>query len=432
MRKNIKIFKILVVFIMLGFIVKSGLTQENPANPEIFFYNKQERNLGFRFYSNINREELRSGDLYSFEELTTGSAKFEFANRFWNYLDYKQEQFQFIFDAGPLWGNGNWIDSSAVENIKADHTIFGLRTNANISYSTRYYWDRKNYTIIDVSGWGRYDIYTQNSKGTLIDSNQVPSIYDVSENQKKLRYGFQAKAGWGFGRLNPMNHFMVADFLLKKYYPGRNFSETEIIQVSDEIAKIKQSRNLKTGHLIGKEAEDLLKFISGNLLLSLPDNLEEYWQFGEFLPRLNGSRAEIGPFFQYYNQEPDFIYGGYFKYENSKYSSFKWDRNFYAGISYNGYKQKDWVLAELDFGWSYFPNLKNQFDFGLKYIAGTQVNGFENIDPISHNFVPYFGYYTQLNTKMRVKMDLALRIPDGEKFVLPGPEFSLAVYRSKY
>jgi hypothetical protein len=31
--------------------------------------------------------------------------------------------------------------------------------------------------------------------------------------------------------MNPVNHFATAQYLLEKYYPGRNFSEEEIRQL---------------------------------------------------------------------------------------------------------------------------------------------------------------------------------------------------------
>lgn len=422
--------KLFLSLVLLAFYGSSAFAQN--SSQEIYFFKKNERNFGINYYSNKNREELSSDKSNYFEELTTGSAKLNFSKRYWNYLDFKQEKFDFNIETGLLWGSGNWNDSSYIHNIEADHTILGVRTNANISYSNRYYWDRKNYTIVDISAWGRYDLYSQKSEGIAVDSNLVSSVYDNSENQKKLRFGFQAKAGWGFGRLNPMNNFMIADYLLQEYYMGRNFSQVEIVKLADEIGRIKQGRSVGSIHNKQKEIEQLQEFISRTMFLTIPDNLVDFWQFGEFSPRLNGKRAEIGPYFNYFNREPDFVYGGYFKYENIKYSNYKWNRNFKVNIAYNGYKRRDWVLAEIDFGWSYFSNLKSQFDFGLKYIPGMVVDGFENIEPLSHNFIPYFTYYTQFNSKTRIKMDLALRIADDEQFILPGPEFSLSVYRSKY
>ena len=145
---------------------------------------------------------------------------------------------------------------------------------------------------------------------------------------------------------------------------------------------------------------------------------------GEFSPRFNGNRVEFGPFFTYYNREPDFIYGGYFLYNHAKYCNVKWNRNFSAGINYNAYKKKDWILAELNMGWSYFLNLKSQFDFGFKYVPGIAVKDTEN-SSFNNGFIPYLGYFTQINSKNRIDIKLAYRFSEDENLMLPGPEFSV-------
>jgi hypothetical protein len=68
----------------------------------------------------------------------------------------------------------------------------------------------------------------------------------------------------------------------------------------------------------------------------------------------------------------------------------------------------------------------------LKYVPGVVVNGFENIETIKHNFIPYIEYFTQVNSKARVNFAFAWKITDSDQFMLAGPEFSLAVYRSRY
>ena len=430
MRRTICSTTILIVFIC--FFSVSGKTQNISSTSDIFYYKKNERNLGFRLLSNETRNEIRTDKTVDFEELTNTSTTFLIERNMWNFLDYKQEQFYFNFEFGPALGWGNFVDSSFVEDITADHKITGITTKANIGYTNRYYWDRRNYTIMDVSAWGHYNYYKQSSEGTRIDSNQVSTPYDISENKDKLHYGFQAKAGWGIGRLNPMNNYMLADYLLNKYYPDRNFSEEEIINVADEIGRIKLQRNIKTRNDLHKEAGQLSKYISENMLLTVPENLKNEWQLSEFLPRFSGNRIEAGPFFNYFNREPDFVYGGYFKYENQKYRNINWNRNFSAGINYNGYKKRDWIMAEVDFGWSYYPNLKNQWDFGVKYIPGIVVNGFEEIEPVVHNFIPYFGFYSQINSALRMQADASFRINNDEQFMLSGPEFSLKFFWSRY
>jgi hypothetical protein len=140
-------------------------------------------------------------------------------------------------------------------------------------------------------------LYKQASEGTLLDSNLVISDYNQTDNKDKLRYGFQAKAGWGFGWLNPMNHFMVAEYLMDKYYKGRVFSKIELENLAYEIGKIKLARNTKSENLSEKELETISDFLSSKMMLSPPENLEKDWEMGEFRPRLNGKRFEFGPFF---------------------------------------------------------------------------------------------------------------------------------------
>ncbi|MEN8117571.1 MAG: hypothetical protein ABFS16_11370 [Bacteroidota bacterium] len=431
MRKSRYIIKIFFsgLIIALAFVVHA---QENGINNQVVSFKKQELNSGLVFDLNSEREELRTDESRYFEELTLMNAKFRFENRFWNLLDFKQEQLDAVFEIGPFGGYGNWVDSSFIQNTEADHNLFGIRTSARIAYLNRFYYDPKNYTLIDISGWGRYDLYKQKSEGTTIDSLGVSSIFDEEDNKDRLRFGFQAKAGWGFGRLSPMNHLMAAHYLLKKYYPRRVFSDYEIAQFAQVIANIKHGRNIKTGYNTKQELELLEDFLNNKMLLELPDDLETEWQFGEFNPRYEGRRLEIGPFFKYYNREPDFVYGAYFQYENSKYQNVNWNRNFSANLNYNRYKKQDWMLAEIALGWGYYSKLKSQFDFGVRYVPGIEINGFEDVGPLSHNLVPYFGYFTQLTSKARVNLEFAWRIADGEQFMLPGPEFSLAIYRSRY
>ncbi len=399
---------------------------------KIFTFQKKELNWGAIYDANSEREELRTDVTREYEELTSGAAKFHIKNRFWNYLDYKQERIVFDFKAGPLWGNGNWIDSSHVANAIADHKIIGFRTQVFVEYISRYYYNDRSFTLVQLNARGRYDIFRQNSKGMSTDSNGVVTDFDEQTKESKLRYGFLAKAGWGIGRLNPVNHFMVADYIMDKYYKGRNFSFDEIVKLSDEISEIKQRRDIISGHDVEKESELIQQYLNKKLFLTLPEKLEEEWIYGELLPRYNGTKMEFGPFFTYYNREPDFIYGGYFLFEHAKYCNYKWNRNFKAGINYNRYKRKDWILGELDLGWSYFVKLKSQLNFGFKYIPGVQLNNLEDVGELNHGFIPYIGYYSQLNEKTRVNVALALRISEDETLMLPGPEFSLSVYRSRY
>ena len=307
-----------------------------------------------------------------------------------------------------------------------------MRATADVRYWNRFYYDPKSYSLIDVRAKGRYDLFNQNSEGTVIDSFGVSTPLDEREWKDSWQFGIEAKAAVGFGRLSPMNHLMTAHYLLEKYYPGRVFSDYEIARFAQEIADLKHARNVRSGHSTEKEMETLADFVRGQMMLESPESMEAEWSFGEFDPRYEGRRIEMGPFFKYYNQEPDFVYGGYVQFDWATYQSVKWNRNFGLNLNYNRYKKQDWMTAELKLGWSYYSNLRSQFDFGVKYVPGIEINGFDNVGPLSHNFIPYMAWYSQLNSSSRIRFDFAWRIADGEQFLLPGPEFSLAFYRSRY
>lgn len=225
---------------------------------------------------------------------------------------------------------------------------------------------------------------------------------------------------------------MAADYLLRKYYPRRNFSDYEIAQFAQVIADIKHDRSVKAGHALDKEMQVITDFIKNTLMLASPESMQTEWQFSEFDPRYQGQRVEIGPFFEYYNQEPDFIWGAYILYENSKYQNVSWNRNFSAGLKYNSYKKQDWMTGEINIGWSYYAGLKSQFDFGVKYVPAYEFSNSDTEGGFRNNAIPYLSYFTQLNSKSRVKLDFSWRIADADKFILPGPDFSLAIYRSRY
>ncbi len=428
------IFQTIFLFILfVSFLgVESAFCQNGFDSSYNFNYRKRELNLGVILSENREREELKTDDSREYDELTTGAAKFMLSNRYWNFLDYKQEQIVFDFEAGPLMGNGNWIDSTAAENAIADQKIFGFRTQGYVDYISRYYYSEKSFTLVQVDAKAKYDYFLRNSEGEVTDSNGVSSGIDEKENISKLRYGFLAKAGWGIGRLNPVNHFMIADYLFDKYYKGRTFSFDEISELAKQIGKIKQSRDIRTGHDNQKETEQIQQFINQKMLLTLPEMLYNEWQYGEFLPRFNGTKVEFGPFFRYYNREPDFIYGAYLLFENDKYCNYKWNRNFKAGINYNYYKKQDWALGEIDLSWSYYIKLRSQIDFGFKYVPGIQLNNFEDVGKLNHGFIPHIGYYSQLNSSTRLNFAFAWRISQDESLMLSGPEFSLSVYKSRY
>jgi hypothetical protein len=205
-----------------------------------------------------------------------------------------------------------------------------------------------------------------------------------------------------------------------------------MVQLADEIGRIKTRRNSKFAHNVKTESDSLNQFIQRKFLLTNIEHLEGDFELGEFLPRFDGSRVEAGPFFNYYNREPDFIYGAYFDFINEKYKSYQWNRNFGAAVKYNHYKKQDWVLAEINVGASYYRGLRCRFDFGVKYIPGIVINDVDDVEPIVHNFVPYLGYFTQLNQKIRMEANASLRITNDEQFMTAGPEFSFKFYRSNY
>lgn len=132
------------------------------------------------------------------------------------------------------------------------------------------------------------------------------------------------------------------------------------------------------------------------------------WQLGEFYPRFDGKRIELGPFFNYYNREPDFVYGAYVNVDYSKYINLNWNWDISVNLNYNRYKKdnwvRDWMLLEADLGRSFYPGLRTQINFGLKYIPGMVVNEFTDLEPVRHNLIPYLEYYTQANSKTRIDL----------------------------
>jgi len=432
MRKQSRYFALIFILLLIILAEQRVFAQQDEINNTVVSYQKQELKSGVVLSFGNEREELRTDETRLYQEQSIFNGTYRLESSVWNLLDYKQEKLNFSFEAGPMGGYGNWIDSSKVNLTDADHSLYGVRIAADARYWNRFYYDPKSFSVIDVRANGRYDVYNQHSTGTVVDSFGVSTSLDESGWNGNWRFGIEAKAGFGFGRLSPMNHLMTAHYLLEKYYPGRIFSDYEIARFAQEIANLKHNRDVQSGHNQSKEMEALAEFVRGQMMLESPELMSADWQYGEFDPRYEGTRVEMGPFFKYYNQEPDFVYGGYLQFDNAKYQGVKWNRNLGMNINYNRYKKQDWATAELKLGWSYYSNLRSQFDFGIKYVPGIEINGFEDIGPLSHNFIPYFAWYSQLNTSSRIRFDFAWRIADGEQFVLPGPEFSLAVYRSRY
>ena len=405
--------------------------QEKDSVKNIFFL-KRENFSGVAFHAGPDREALLTDTSAEREELFAGSAKYRLGTRYWNMRDFKQEIAAFFFETGFFGGAGDWTDSTAAREINADQTITGLRANAGVDYSSRLYYDTKNYTLVEVNAWGRYDAYRRYSEGTMVDSTGVSSVYEKNKDIGKLRYGFQAKAAWGIGKLNVVNHYMVAEYLLQKHYSRRIFSDEETLKLARQIAAIKHGRNVKTNLISEKEVQQLKDFLKSEMMLKSPEDLEKDWVMGEFFPRYNGNRLEFGPFFRYYNREPDFVYGAFVKFDHSKYIDVKKNRNFGVALSYNRYKTRDWLLMETDLGWSFYNNLKSRFTAGMKYIPGITVENIEDFGPLRNGFVPYLEYFTQLSSTVRINAAFSWKLTDDEQFMQNGPLFSLVFYRSRY
>lgn len=420
-----------VVFLISMLIAPiSGWAQLHKIQTDKLEFKRHEINWGLNYSAKNERESWKTDDAKYYEEMSSNSVNLLLENKFWDFSEDRQRQFFVSAKAGPLWGKGNWNDSSYIEEIDAEHRLNGMRAAISADYSLRYYYSNRNYTLLHVYATAQYDWYSQTSEGTVIDSNSVVSDYIDDSKGDKLKTGINARAGWGLGRLAVVNHFMAAEFLLKKYYPERDFSQDEIMLLAGEIARLKNNRDPLISHQPEIEIEQLETFLNQKMILTPERITVKDWESGEFLPRYSGSRVEFGPFFQYFNREPDFVYGGYLTFENARYCNMKWNRNFSAAINYNAYKHNDWVLGEINLGWSYFQQMQSQWDLGLKYIPGLEIGNEKAL--FYQGVVPYFSWFTQLNSKNRIDMSLAWRITSDEKLMLPGPEISVSVYRSRY
>lgn len=434
MKKRISAtFLLLFVFAgaFSGYAANADGNQKNDSS-KVYFFIKKELNTGVFFSGSKEREEIRTDETKNNEELFTGLAGFRFENRVWNFLSYKQEFIDLTFDVGPFLGTGSWIDSTSFRMVDGDQTTAGLRAKLAVDYNSRFYYDDRNYTLVEINAWVRDDVFHQKIDGSVRDSSQSWSDFEDGGLENKFRYGFQAKAGWGMGKLNPMNHYMVAEYLLNNYYKGRLFSVEEMERLANKITELKLKRDPSVKRNYEAELSEIAEFLRSSMFLANPEIPEAEWELGEFMPRLRGSRIEMGPFFNYYNREPDFYYGGFIQYDNAKYVNVKWNRNFSANLKYSHYKHHDWVTLETVLGWTHYINLKSQVGFGLKYIPGTVVHDWDDFEPVKHNFIPYVEYYTQVNSKTRMNFSFAWKLGDGEEFMLTGPEFSLAIYKSRY
>lgn len=425
-------YKFLVFTILMFISPLWGQGQAYFNTPEALIFMKREINAGVHVFAAPEREELLTDEtLYRFEQiLATGGIFFESNN--YVFLPFRQDMWSYRIEAGPIIGKGEFADSSAIKYIDAETSPVGLRLNGEIDFSTRYYWDDRNYTVVSINAWGNYDAYIRNAEGTLIDSNQVVHIYTDDESRSKLRYGFQAKAGWGIGRLNAVNHFAAAQRLLETHYQGKIFSAEEIMTVARAIGQIKHQREILKGHSAEVESRQLAEFMNNKLLLVIPEGMEDEWELTEYRIRYQGSRLEMGPFFNYFNREPDFVYGGYIRYENHKYHNQNLNSNLAAGINYNGYKKDDWITFEATAGWSWYPSFRHEIGFGVRYLPGMVFKSIDDLQPLHHAIIPYLEYYTQLNSKYRIETAFAYRIANKDEFIMPGPELSVSLYRSWY
>ncbi len=422
----------LLFWLCLFLFLAESVNAQSNKNLVPYTFVRKEFNSGVLFHYGNEREELRTDSARFFDRQTRlqGTYRWESSNMV--FLQNRQESWGFSIEAGPFAGKGSFIDSTNVSEIDASQKFYGIRGNAGANYNSRYYFDEKTYTLVSVNAWGRYGVYGRHAEGTIIDSNLVVHPYSNKKMLSRLRYGLNARSGWGTGRLNPMNNYMTAVYILKEFFPERLFSEEEIRAVAYEAGRIKQNRNVRKNHSVLEETEQLIDFVRQQFLLKLPDEVVSVWELSEFRPRFDGSRFELGPFFNYFNREPDFVYGGYIKFENSRFSNLNRNRNFSAVFSYNSYKRRDWVLAELNLGWSFYPTLNSEYGFGMKYFPAMVVNGLPEKDRVHHNFVPYVEYFSQMNSKYRIVSSLVWYFSPTGRFVVPGPEVTVSLYKSRY
>lgn len=425
-------YKCFVFFIAGMCFISTAFAQFNTGSATDFSFIKKELNTGAFFTYKTEREELRTQDYRHYEDLSNAFSGMRFENRNWIYLPHRQESWSYSLEAGLFAGKGDYMDSSRVKQIEAGHELAGVLGSLRGNYSGRFYIDKNHYTLASVNVMAQYGMYRQSVSGTMTDSVQVTTPYDEKNGASKFRNGISARAGWGTGRLIPVNHYATAEWLFMKYYPGRIFSEEEIEKVTREIARIKHQRNARTGHVAEKEWKELGEYLKKELFLTPPEGGLTDWQRTEYMPRLRGSRLEAGPFFNYFNKEPDFIYGGYVNIESHRYCGLNRNRLLEAGISYNRYKREDWVLLKTALGWNFYPDLSTEYGIGLKYVSGMVINGFDDSGPVRHHFIPYLSYYKQLNPDCRIEASIAWTIAPADQFMLPGPELTVSIYRSRY
>lgn len=420
------------LFVVLYLPPYKSYSQKQTEDLAPFTFIKREFNAGIKFSTKPEREALITDESFFSFEQTAGAALIQLVNSNIVFLPARQEQWSFQLELGPFCGKGNLIDSSAIQYIDAKTNPTGIRGRLSAAYTSRFYFDSKNYTLISLNAWGRYDLFRRNADGVRVDSNNVTLPSEDNSAHSTFRYGFEAKAGWGIGRLNIVNHISTAHYLLEKYYHGRIFSDDEIRMVAQEIGRIKHQRILRAGHSTKNEIKEVVDFLNSKLLLELPSITENDWELTEFRTRFQGTRLEFGPFFNYFNREPDFVYGGFVQLENYKYCNLKLNRKLNAGIHYNNYKKQDWITFEATAGWNWYLNLKHEVGFGIRYLPGMVISSLDNMEPVRHAVIPYMEYFSQLNSKYRIDAAFAYRVAQKDQFVMSGPELSVSFYRSSY
>jgi hypothetical protein len=430
-------------YIFLVSVLQLGIYIPGSGNPynqtwkdslETSHFRKKETNTGFFLFRNNSRESLTTGFSEYSEERSNYALYGYFGVHSWRFMDLLQEEIHVSTGIGPLYSTGESERSTATVATRLDNRIYGISTFADLQYEGRFYYDATRYALVEVLGYGRFETLKMDSEGTIREtgkgSSQTPVTSESTDN--RLRYGADARAGVGFGRLEPVNYRMQAEYLLETFYSGKLFSAEETNRVISAISKIKNNRKWKEGHVLENERNELLAFLREKMLLLLPDIREGIWQFSEFKPRFSGKRFEAGPLFSYYNREPDFIYGGFARVEFHSYRSTSRNVRLLTEVTYNRYKERDWFLWENAFQLDYYQNLRSLFSVGVKYVPGMVVNGFTDVEPVQHALIPYLEYYRQLNEKYRMMVILRYRITEENDFFMKGPEFSLAFYRSRY
>ncbi len=425
-------YSVLFFIMLLGFT--SCFASEKNTLDSIYSarFIKQEFVSGLYVGGFNENEEIRNDEYFNSEELLKLNIDYFAAFRSWRYTSNIQEKYSLLFSAGPEVANGDYESTFPGENYSASGWAKGAFIKTEANYSNRFYYDTKTFTLVSVSGKAKYGWLNKNLEGDFTNENgQV-----VNEEKKikdiRLRTFISAKAAWGYGKLSPINSKVIAEKLVQKYYQGRMFSPNEIAAIANKIGEIKNNRRINDGQNSINESEIVSEFLNSKLFLESPEDLNKDWQFGEFEPRFVGRRVEIGPFFNYYNREPDFVYGGFIDFYCHKYYNQSWTRIVNANLSYNKYKQSDWFSFTVDFSWDYYNNLRSKLSMGIKYQPTLVVNDFEEIEPMAHSVTPYLNYFKQLSSKNRMSFKFLYRISSNKHHFIPGPELVLAFYKSSY